>query len=55
MYLRDEGGTLSIYAENPNSRGYDAWSLVGMPAGGSAFLSGIPWNRMRVLGAPAGC
>jgi hypothetical protein len=51
MYLRDQGGSLSIWAENPIARGYDAWAKVGL-AGDSISLAGIPWNRMRVLAAP---
>ena len=53
MYLRDQGGSLVIYAENPVGRGYDAWAKAGMPSGGSVSLAGIPWSKMRVLSAPA--
>ncbi len=53
MYLRDGGGTFSIYAENPVSRGYDAWSKAGMPAGDSVSLTGIPWQKLRVVAAPS--
>jgi hypothetical protein len=52
MYLRDGGGTLSVYAENPLSRGYDAWAPLGLGGVDSASLAGIPWNRFRVLDAP---
>ena len=51
MYLRDNSGTLAVYAENPASRGYDAWQKVGL-SGGSVALAGIPWSRFRVLAAP---
>jgi hypothetical protein len=51
MYLRDEGGTVAIMAENPASRGYDAWAKVGL-RGNSISLSGIPWDRFRVVSAP---
>ncbi len=52
MYLRDQGGTLAIFAENPASRGYDAWKLAGMPDGGAAQIVGFPWSRFRVVAAP---
>jgi hypothetical protein len=51
MYLRDQGGSLAIWAENPIARGYDAWAKVGL-GGDSISLSGIPWDRFRVLSAP---
>jgi hypothetical protein len=53
MYLRDQGGSFVIYAENPVSRGYDAWTKAGMPSGANAPLDGIPWSRLRVLSAPS--
>jgi hypothetical protein len=54
-YLRDGSGSLAILAENPRSRGYDAWAKVGL-AGNSVSLSALPWNRVRVLQPPAtGC
>lgn len=40
--LRDDGGTLSIYAENPVSRGYDAWARLGFGDGESASLAAAP-------------
>jgi hypothetical protein len=52
MYLRDEGGTLGVFAENPISRGYDAWAKVGFPSGNSIHLIGIPWDRFRVVSPP---
>src|SRR5688500_18537533 len=52
MYLRDGSGSLAVYAENPVSRGYDAWSPLGLGGLDAASLAGIPWNRMRVLAAP---
>ena len=52
MYLTDEGGSLSIFAEDPASRGYDAWKLVGMPEGDAVSIVGIPWDRFRVVSAP---
>jgi len=55
MYLRDNGGTLGVYAENPISRGYDAWSPLGLGSVGAVSLSGIPWSRFRLLAPPAGC
>jgi hypothetical protein len=53
MYLRDQGGSFVIYAENPVSRGYDAWAKAGMPSGGNAPMDGIPWSKLRVLSAPS--
>jgi len=55
MYLRDGGGSFAIYGENPVSRGYDAWSKVGVPSGDQAGLTGIPWSKLRVVAAPASC
>jgi hypothetical protein len=52
MYLRDGGGSFAIYAENPVSRGYDAWSKVGISGGDQVGLSGIPWSKLRVVTAP---
>ena len=54
MYLRDQGGSFVIYAENPVSRGYDAWTKAGLPSGPNASLDGIPWAKLRVL-TPAAC
>jgi hypothetical protein len=51
MYLRDQGGSLAIWAENPIARGYDAWAKVGL-SGDSASLAGLPWSKMRVVSAP---
>ncbi len=51
VYLRDNAGSLAVSAENPVSRGYDAWAKVGL-SGDSASLAGIPWNRLRVLSSP---
>jgi len=53
MYLRDQGGSFVIYAENPVSRGYDAWAKAGMPSGPNAPMDGIPSSKLRVLSAPA--
>jgi hypothetical protein len=54
-YLRDGSGSLAILAENPRSRGYDAWAKVGL-SGSSVSLAALPWSRMRVLQPPAtGC
>jgi hypothetical protein len=52
MYLRDNSGTLSIYAENPIGRGYDAWQKVGLSGGSVGFSSAFPWNKLRVIYAP---
>jgi hypothetical protein len=51
MYLRDGSGSLAIIAENPVSRGYDAWAKVGL-SGSSVSLAGIPWDRFQVVSAP---
>ena len=55
MYLRDSGGALTVYAENPVSRGYDAWRLLGFGKGGWVSLAAIPWHRFRALAPPPGC
>jgi len=57
MYLRDNSGTLAIYAENSRSRGYDAWAKVGLGGRDAAPLQGIPWQDLRALDPPAaaGC
>jgi hypothetical protein len=52
MYLRDQGGSLAIFAEDSASRGYDAWSKLGFASGNSVGLAGIPWDKFRVLSAP---
>jgi hypothetical protein len=52
MYLRDQGGTLAIFAESPGSRGYDAWARVGFAAGNSIKIAGIPWGSFRVVSSP---
>ena len=52
MYLRDESGSLAIWAESPASRGYDAWASVGLGGVASAPLAGIPWDRFRVIEPP---
>jgi hypothetical protein len=51
MYLRDQGGSLAVWAENPVARGYDAWAKVGL-SGDSVSLAGIPWSRIQVLSPP---
>lgn len=52
MYLRDGSGSLAVLAENPASRGYDAWTLAGLGSASSPSIAGLPWNRFRVLAAP---
>ena len=51
-YVRDNGGTVAVMAENTDSRGYDAWAKVGLE-GDVVSLAGIPWTKLRLL-AP-GC
>jgi len=46
-YLGDTGGSLGFVAEANLDRGYDAWSLVGVPR--VASLANLPWSRVRVL------
>jgi hypothetical protein len=54
MFLRDQGGALTILGENPLNRGYDAWAQVGVTtSGGSIALKGVPWDRLRVIDAPS--
>jgi hypothetical protein len=48
MYLVDEGGTLSIGAENPINRG-DLWAEVGLTGDSALFSPSFPWSSMRVL------
>jgi hypothetical protein len=48
MYLVDEGGTLSIGAENPINRG-DLWADVGLMGDAASFSASFPWSSMRVL------
>lgn len=53
MFLRDQGGALTVVAENPLNRGYDAWGQVGVVSGGGSIaLKSVPWDRFRVIGAP---
>jgi hypothetical protein len=53
MYLRDQGGSFVIYAENPVGRGYDAWTKAGLPTGDSVSIAGIPWAKLRVVTPPS--
>jgi hypothetical protein len=48
MYLRDTGGVLGIYAENPNNRVSDPYSALGFGEW-IHFSAAFPWARMRVL------
>jgi hypothetical protein len=48
MYLVDEGGTLSIGAENTINRG-DVWGQVGLYGDSVLFDAAFPWGSMRVL------
>jgi hypothetical protein len=52
MYLRDNSGSFALLAENPVSRGYDAWAKAGLGGVASASLSGIPWGSLRAISAP---
>jgi hypothetical protein len=55
MYLRDSGGSLSIYAENVVNRGQtpNQWSRLGFDDR-LMFSAAFPWHRMRIL-APTPC
>ncbi|MEA2633973.1 MAG: hypothetical protein QOH92_740 [Chloroflexota bacterium] len=46
-YLGDTGDSLSVAAEATLDRGYDAWSMVGVPA--FASIGNLPWSQFRVL------
>jgi len=46
-FLGDTGDSLSFAAEATLDRGYDAWSIVGVPA--FASISNLPWSKFRVL------
>ncbi len=52
MYLRDGSGSMAILAENPASRGYDAWAPLGLGGLDAQPLVGIPWDRFHVIDAP---
>ena len=47
-YLGDSGGSVAFSAEPNLDRGYDAWSLAGVPAP-DPFLTNLPWSSFRVL------
>ena len=47
-YLGDSGGSVACSAEPNLDRGYDAWSLAGVPAP-DPFLTNLPWSSFRVL------
>jgi hypothetical protein len=57
VYVRDNSGTISIYAETSSDtaggRHYDGWNKAGLgfstTAGSQGFSSGFPWNKLRVL------
>ncbi|MBA2358517.1 MAG: hypothetical protein H0V84_08850 [Actinobacteria bacterium] len=54
-YLRDSSSSLAIIGENPISRGYDAWALVGLGEPNAGLMRGFPWDRFRVLDAATNC
>jgi hypothetical protein len=47
-YLGDTGGSVALMAESSLDRGYNAWSLAGVPNGAPA-LANLPWQSFRVL------
>jgi len=46
-YLGDTGDSLSFAAEATLDRGYDAWSIVGVPS--FASVGNLPWTHFQVL------
>lgn len=48
MFLRDTGGVVGIYAENPLNRTSDPYVPLGLGEFVS-FSNGFPWAKMRVL------
>ena len=46
-YVGDTGGTLGFVGEARLDRGYDAWSLAGVPP--VPALASLPWSQFRVL------
>lgn len=50
-YVTDTSDSLLLRGESTINRGYPAWTLAGVPNGGS--LSKIPWDKMRVLSVKA--
>jgi hypothetical protein len=55
MFLRDNGGQVSIYAENRINQGGAAdWNAVGIAGseGSVAFSTHFPWSRLQVLNPP---
>ena len=46
-YVGDTGGTLGLVGEARLDRGYDAWSLAGVPP--IPALASFPWSQFRVL------
>ena len=50
--LRDNSGTLAVYAENPINRGV-SWSIAGLSGTSAGFASAFPWSRLQVLRPPS--
>jgi hypothetical protein len=48
-YVTDVSGSLEVRGEASLDRGYDAWTLVGMPGPPKPSLVDLPWKRFRVL------
>jgi hypothetical protein len=48
-YVADVGRTVALRGEADINRGYDAWSLVGMPTTPHPSLGNLPWEKFRVL------
>jgi hypothetical protein len=55
MFLRDNSGSLAVYAENTINRGGAAvWTDIGIDGVSARFSRNFPWNRMQVLSPPLG-
>jgi hypothetical protein len=49
MYVRDTGGSVSVFAENPVNRPSDPYVAMGITDDAPYFSSNFPWNKVRVL------
>jgi hypothetical protein len=49
--LRDNGGTLVIYAENPINRGV-SWGVAGLSGTSAGFSGSFPWAQLQILSPP---
>jgi hypothetical protein len=51
MFLRDNGGSLGVYGQNPINGG-TTWSSVGLSGNSVGFSSSFPWSQVQVLSPP---